>query len=514
MNILKSSAIYSFFTFVSRIFGFIRDIIFANFLGTGLIADVFYLAFRLPNTFRRIFSEGEFNSSFIPIYSKLINQTDIRNANIFAGNVFLILLFLTSIIVIIAEIFMPTFVSIFAPGFTRDVEKLDSLVVASRIIFPFLILITMCSIFTSILNAHSKFALSASLPILLNIVLSSSVLFAYYAKYNILLSLSYGVIISGILQLILLFFSVKKNKIKIFFFKSFYINGLKKFFRLFVPSIFSSGLLQINILIGTIIASYQSGAVSYLYYADRIYQLPLALIGIALGITLLPNISKQIKYSSTDEVFFTIEKTIIFALLLAIPSSVALYFLPNIIIEILFQRGSFDVLSTSSSALALKYFALGLTAFILTKILTPIYFANEKPKPPLIFAIITVLTNTVLSIILFNDYGYLGIAIATSISSWLNVILLYVHLSAAKLFSHSKKAIAPIIVIVISSSLLGIALFIFEDFYYSLDISSFFIKVSLLVLIIVISIFTYFVLISIYKPFTYASLKKEFLKNE
>ena len=225
MNILKSSAIYSFFTFVSRIFGFIRDIIFANFLGTGLIADVFYLAFRLPNTFRRIFSEGAFNSSFIPIYSKLINQTDIRNANIFAGNVFLILLFLTSIIVIIAEIFMPTFVSIFAPGFTRDVEKLDSLVVASRIIFPFLILITMCSIFTSILNAHSKFALSASLPILLNIVLSSSVLFAYYAKYNILLSLSYGVIISGILQLILLFFSVKKNKIKIFFLSHFILMG-------------------------------------------------------------------------------------------------------------------------------------------------------------------------------------------------------------------------------------------------------------------------------------------------
>ena len=197
-------------------------------------------------------------------------------------------------------------------------------------------------------------------------------------------------------------------------------------------------MLQINILIGTIIASYQSGAVSYLYYADRIYQLPLALIGIALGITLLPNLSKKIKNESNKEVFFLIEKTIIFSLLLAVPASVALFVMPYIIIETLFQHGSFDEMSSLSSAQALKYYSIGLIAFILTKILTPIYFANEKPKPPLVLSLITVVTNTVLSIVLFKNYGFVGIAIATTISSWLNIVCMYIHLHMSGLFTHSK----------------------------------------------------------------------------
>jgi putative peptidoglycan lipid II flippase len=514
MNILKSSAIYSFFTLISRIFGFIRDIIFANFLGTGLIADVFYVAFRFPNTFRRIFSEGALNSSFVPVYSKLLNQPNNTSANIFAGNISLILLFITCILVILSEIFMPIFISILAPGFIENSEKFNLLVNSSRIIFPFLILITMCSIYSSILNAHGKFALSAALPIVLNIVLILGVLTAHYFEGNILLILSYTVIIAGILQLLLLIFSIKNNNIQVSFLNKFYKNGLKKFSKLFIPSIFSSGLLQINILIGTIIASYQSSAVSYLYYADRIYQLPLALIGIALGITLLPGLSKKIKNKSSAEVFPIIEKVIIFSLLLAVPASIALFTIPNIIMEILFQRGNFNDISTTSSAQALKYFSLGLIAFILTKILTPIYFANEKPKPPLVFALITVITNTFLSIVLFKNYGFIGIAIATTISSWLNIILMYVHLHISGLFTHSKKIIIPLVVITIASFFMGILLFFAAEFYLKLIISNFFIKLILLFTIIIISIASYIALISLYKPFSYARLKLEFLKND
>ena len=172
MNILKSSGIYSFFTLISRIFGFIRDIIFANFLGTSSLADVFYVAFRFPNTFRRIFSEGALNSSFIPVYAKLLDQQDNNDANIFAGNVSLLLLITSGIIVILAELFMPSFLSILAPGFIENSDKFYSLVMASRIIFPFLVLITMCSIYSAILNAHGRFALSAAMPIILNIILT------------------------------------------------------------------------------------------------------------------------------------------------------------------------------------------------------------------------------------------------------------------------------------------------------------------------------------------------------
>ena len=232
---------------------------------------------------------------------------------------------------------MPAFVSILAPGFIENSEKFNLLVSSSRIIFPFLILITLCSIYSSILNAHEKFALSAVLPIILNIVLILAVISAFYFNENILTVLSISVIVAGILQLALLLHSIHKNNIQLTFFKIFNTNGLKNFSKLFIPSIFSSGLLQINILIGTIIASYEAGAVSYLYYADRIYQLPLALIGIALGIVLLPTISKKIKNNVSTEVFGLIEKTIIYALLLAIPASVALFIMPNIIIEILFE---------------------------------------------------------------------------------------------------------------------------------------------------------------------------------
>ena len=514
MNILKSSVIYSFFTLISRIFGFIRDIAFANFLGTGFFADIFYVAFRFPNTFRRIFSEGALNSSFIPVYAKLLDQPENENANIFAGNVSLLLLLVSGIIVILAEVFMPTFLSVLAPGFLENSDKFNSLIITSRIMFPFLVLITMCSIYSAILNAHGKFALSAAMPIVLNIFLILSVFASYNYEKNILAILSVGVIVAGILQFSILMFSLKQNKIEILFFKTFYKVGLQKFFNLFIPSLFSSGLLQINILVGTIIASYQASAVSYLYYADRIYQLPLALIGIALGIALLPSLSKKIKSGIKKEVFNLIEKTIIYALLLAIPASVALFIIPDVIMEVLFERGSFDEISTISTAKALKFFSLGLVAFILTKILTPIYFANERPRPPLVLGVLTVIINIILSILLFKNYGFVGIAIATTVSSWFNVIAMYLHLYISGIFVHSKKIFLPILIIIVSSLIIGLLLFFSAQIYANLIISNIIIQAVFLILVILISILVYFLLISFYKPFSYGTLKFEFLKNE
>ena len=305
MNVLKSSSIYSFFTFLSRIFGYLRDILIANFLGTGIYADIFFVAFRFPNTFRRIFSEGALNTAFVPIYSKIKANKNIHETQNFSGNIIMFFSVIIIFLVVIIELFMPFFIQLLAPGFLQIEEKFVELVFVARIIFPFILLITLTSIYSTILNLHNKFAISASIPIVLNIVLCISTIYAFLFSFSILYFLSIGVIVSGILQLIIVIFAVSYENIKVNLFSKIDFTNLKNFFKLFFPAFLSSGILQINILIGTIIVSYQSGAVSYLYYADRIYQLPLALIGIALSIVLLPMISREIsvkKYGSANKI--------------------------------------------------------------------------------------------------------------------------------------------------------------------------------------------------------------------
>ena len=514
MNVIKSSTIYSFFTFLSRIFGFLRDILIANFLGAGVLADIFFVAFRFPNTFRRIFSEGALNSAFVPIYSKLLLEKEKSEANKFAGNILFILALSTLLIVILVEIFMPSFLFLIAPGFSENSEKFSQLINTSRIIFPFLILISISSIYSSILNANNKFALSAALPIILNIVLCLAIMFAYYFTRDFLKFLSWGVIIGGLIQIIFLLFSTKTNKIIINFFNKTFSIYIKKFFFLFTPSFFSSGLLQINILIGTIIASYESSAVSYLYYADRIYQLPLAIVGISLGLALLPNISKKVKINSQSEVFNTIEKTIKFALLFAVPAAVALFLIPEMIVQILFERGQFDSFSTTSTASALSMFALGLVAFILIKVLTPIFFAYEDAKPPLLLSLINLFLNTLLSIIFFKSFGFVGIALATTLSAWINAILLYIFLVRKKYFIFKKDILTAVLVIIGSSLVLAVYLVFFNHYYFLYFQDSIIYKLLSVLLVVLSSISLYFFLISFYKPFSYNEIKRSFLQNE
>ena len=508
MNVLRSSFIYSFFTSISRVFGFIRDILIANFLGTGVIADIFFIAFRLPNTFRRIFSEGALNSAFVPIYTKLINENLKKRSSEFAGSIFLIFLLVSSLVVIIIEIFMPSFIAILAPGFTNDQAKFDELVKVSRIIFPFLILISVSSICSSILNSHNKFALSAALPIILNITLIIALLVAAYSMADFLIILSWSVIIAGLIQIMLLIFALSKEKIYFFFTTKVYNKNIKRFTKLFSASFFSSGLLQINILIGTIVASYESGAISYLYYADRVYQLPLALVGIAIGIALLPSISNKIKSDSHEAIHRSIEQTLLYSLLFAVPASVGIYALSEEIISVLFERGEFDEKSSLSTAKALKFYALGLIAFILMKIYTPIFFAYENAKPTLYITAINLAINTVLSVGLFINIGFIGIPIATSTSAWISVLLMNYYLKKHDYYRISKRIILPIIIIIIVSLIiyfylsllknyLGIFINLLQDY-----------EIIFLLFSVLSSILLYFILISFYKPFKYSEIKK------
>ena len=293
MNLIKSTGTFGFYTIISRILGYLRDILIAIFLGTGFLADAFFVAFRIPNTFRRLFAEGTFNAAFVPSYtSEKIKGTS--RSHRFANEIFNLLFLGLLILVLIIELFMPIFVSLIAPGFVEDDEKINLAISLTRITFPFLLFVCLSSFFSAILNSHNKFAAASAAPIILNIILIIVLLLGKSFGDNLIYYLSYGVSIAGFLQLIFLYIFVRKYfSVKINFnFK--YNKEVKTFFKKLLPSIFSSGVTQINILVGTIIASFQASAVSYLYYADRIYQINLAIAGIAIGVVILPQLSKYV----------------------------------------------------------------------------------------------------------------------------------------------------------------------------------------------------------------------------
>ena len=292
MNLLSSASIFSFYTLLSRLLGYLRDILIASFLGASIYADAFFVAFRLPNTFRRLFAEGVFNAAFIPSYTKA-NLDNAAEGKKFADDVLNLLIIILLGIVFLVEIFTPVIVYLIAPGFYEDLKKFDLAIELTRITFPFLFFVSLSSFFSGILNTNNKFAAAAASPIILNIFLILSLLISHFFNLNFGLNLSYAVTFACLFQLLFLIFFTKYYYKPSIHFKIKINSKVKFFLRKLLPSIFSSGVTQINILIGTIIASFEAGAVSYLYYADRIYQINLAIAGIAIGTVALPELTKK-----------------------------------------------------------------------------------------------------------------------------------------------------------------------------------------------------------------------------
>ena len=453
MNLIKSTGTFSFFTIISRLLGYMRDILIAVFLGAGPLADAFFVAFRIPNTFRRLFSEGTFNAAFVPSYSSINNKKKSEN---FANNIFSLLILGLLSLVFLIEIFMPIFVFLIAPGFEGDNSKMELAITLTRITFPFLLFVSLASFLSAILNSHNKFAAASAAPIILNIFLILVLIFGKMLDDQLVYYLSYAVTISGITQFIFLYFFVKKNYKPQFKF-SFKIDGkIKLFFKKLLPSIFSSGVTQINILVGTIIASFQASAVSYLYYADRIYQINLAIAGIAIGTVILPQLSKHVQNKKKEKIHLIQNKALELSLFLSIPAAIALLIASEEIISSLFGYGSFDQESVKKSAQALFYFGLGLPAFSLIKIFSTFFFARHETKIPFYISLISVLLNIFISIIFFKEIGFLIIPIATTISSWFNAISLFIILKNKKLFNFNLIFINRFIRILIVSFVMGI----------------------------------------------------------
>ena len=483
MNLLSSATILSFFTLISRILGYLRDILIAFFLGASVFADAFFVAFRLPNTFRRLFAEGTFNAAFIPSYTavKLNNK---KKGKKFADEVLSILLLVLIFIVTLAEIFTPYLLYLIAPGFVVDDIKFNLAVEFTRITFPFLLFVSLASFFSGILNSYNKFAAAAAAPIILNVVLIVVIYISYVENFNIAKQLSYGVTFAGILQLIFLIFLTYrfyKPKIKFLFIIS---KEVKFFFKKLLPSIFSSGVTQINILVGTIIASFQSGAVSYLYYAERVYQINLALAGIAVGTVSLPVLSKSIKSKNFFKVFDIQNKSIQLSLLLSIPASLGLILASEEIVNGLFGYGSFAFEDVKTTSHALRLFGYGVVAFALIKILSNFFFARDNTKIPFYISALIVFLNIFISISFFNQIGFLIIPIATSISTWIGVLLFLYILFRKKFINIKKELINNILKILISSIIMSFTLvFSLEKFSSFLDYEYIYKSIYLIIII-------------------------------
>jgi len=506
MNLISSTSTFSFFTLISRLLGYVRDILIAIFLGTGFFADAFFVAFRLPNTFRRLFAEGTFNAAFIPSYAGELTRNKVKADN-FAKDIFSLLFVILLFLVLLAEIFMPQLIFVIAPGFYKDPEKLKLAVDLSRITFPFLFFISLASFFGSILNSYNKFAAAAAAPIILNIILIGSLFISKWLNLSEVITLSYAVSVAGALQLLILFFFVKANFKPVLNLKIKIDKKIKSFFSKLLPSIFSSGVTQINILIGTIIASFQAGAVSYLYYADRIYQINLAVAGIAVGTVMLPALSKYVKLKNTKQVINLQNRALELCLFLSIPASTALVLASEEIITSLFGYGLFNHESVVNTSVALTFFAFGVPAFAILKIFSNFFFARNDTKTPFYLSVVSVIINVTISISLFGRLGFVIIPIATSISSWINVCMYCYFIKKRNLHTFDSKFIYKLPRVILSTVMMGAALYLLLGFFSDkFDYSESW-KLIYLFIIVIISLIIYFLISNFSGAFKFKDIK-------
>ncbi len=468
MKLYRAFATVGGLTLVSRILGFVRDILFAWAFGAGWVADAFNVAFRFPNLFRRLFGEGAFNSAFIPLFAKELEAHGKEEARSFAEEAMSGLFAVLVVLTIVAILAMPWLMYLLAPGFSATPEKFDLAVLLTQITFPYLLCMSMVALFSGVLNTFGKFVESSSVSIVLNLTLAAAIFIGFAMGYHNEpgggIVQAVGVFVAGVLQVWLLIDGLRRNNFTLKLRRPRMTDRMRRLIALGIPGVIAGGVTQINIMIGTVIASQQPGAVSQLYYADRLYELPLAIVGIAIGVVLLPDVSRQLRAGNHEGVLNSQNRSLEFAMLLTVPAAVALAVVPIPIIKVLFERGAFTAADTAATSAVLSIFALGLPAFVMIKVFSPAYFAREDTKTPMRYAAISLIANTIGSVVLFflfRKLGYLpqlGIAVATTLGGWLNAGLLWATLVRRGHFSLDARMGRAFAAILLSSVLMGVAL--------------------------------------------------------
>ena len=410
---------------ISRILGFVRDILIAAILGAGPVADAFFVAFKLPNFFRRLFAEGAFNAAFVPLFARHMSEGGKDAARRFAEEVLSVFVVALLLFVTAMQVAMPWLMYGFAPGFADDPLRFDLAVALAQITFPYLLFISLVSQLGGVLNALSRFAAAAATPIILNLCLIGALLglsgFAETPGH----ALAWGVAAAGAAQFIWLMIACHRAEFGLRLLRPRLTSRVKRLLILMLPGAIGAGVVQINLLIDVVIASLlPRGSVSFLYYADRVNQLPLGVIGVAVGTALLPLLSRQLRAGEHDNAMGSMNRAMEFALLLTVPAAAALMIIPDGIVAVLFERGAFGAVETAATASALAAYALGLPAYVLIKVLGPGFFAREDTVTPVKIAALCVVINLGLNLLLMGPLLHVGIALATAISAWINAGLL------------------------------------------------------------------------------------------
>ncbi|MCT8161228.1 murein biosynthesis integral membrane protein MurJ [Pseudoruegeria sp. SHC-113] len=409
-------------TLLSRLMGFVRDIMIASYLGAGPVAEAFLIAFSLPNMFRRFFAEGAFNMAFVPMFSKKLEGGE--DAAGFAREAFTGLATVVLVFTLIAQAAMPWLVLAMASGFLAD-ERFDLAVHYGRIAFPYILFISLAALLSGVLNAAGRFVAAAAAPVLLNVLFIGAMVLAAQFGWPIGEAIVWTVPLAGIAQLALVWWAAGRAGFPIRLQRPRLTPDMKRLAVIAAPAALAGGVVQVNLLVGRQVASFFDGAIAWLNYADRLYQLPLGVVGIAIGVVLLPDLSRRLRAGDAAGGQAALSRAGEVSLALTVPCAVALVVIPQQLIGVLFERGAFGPADTAATAAALAIYGLGLPAFVLQKVLQPLYFAREDTKTPFRFALVTMVINLVVAIGAAFWIGYLAAAVATSLSGWVMVLLLW-----------------------------------------------------------------------------------------
>ncbi|CAN7238852.1 murein biosynthesis integral membrane protein MurJ [Pararhizobium sp. LjRoot238] len=485
-------------TLGSRIFGFARETLMAAALGTGPMADVFYAAFRFPNLFRRLFAEGAFNAAFVPLFSKEIEANGTEGAKRFSEEVFGVLFSVLFLLTIVMELSMPLLVRfIIAPGFADDPEKFGITISMAAVMFPYLMCMSLTAMMSGMLNSLHHFFAAAVAPIFLNVVMIGALFYALYTGADPLATawyLSWGVLAAGVLQLAVVYFGVLHAGMSIGLRFPRFTPNVKRLLILAVPAAITGGITQINQLVGQAIASAQDGAIAALQYADRIYQLPLGVVGIAVGVVLLPELSRALKGGNLREAGNLQNRSIEFVLFLTIPAAFALWVLSDEIIRVLYERGAFHAQNTAIVGSILAIYGIGLPAFVLIKALQPGFYAREDTKTPMRFSVVAVAVNCGLALTLFPRLGAPGIAAAEATAGWISTILLFVTLLRRGHLVWEWALMRRTALLIVSAAVMGGVLYYLRNIFEASLASgaSLLTKIGALGLLIAVSMIVYF----------------------
>ncbi|MSO64325.1 MAG: murein biosynthesis integral membrane protein MurJ [Alphaproteobacteria bacterium] len=427
MNLSRAIATIGGYTMVSRVLGFLRDILMAALLGTGLVADAFFVAFKLPNFFRRLFAEGAFNAAFVPLFAHTQQSEGSVDAETLAAEVLSVLLTVLFVFVSLMQVGMPVAMLVLAPGFADEPAKFDLTVDLARVTFTYLLFISLVSLQGGILNSLGRFAAVAATPVLLNLCMIGALLVAAQAGAAVGHALAWGVALAGVVQFWWLAYELRRTGFRLVLPRPRLSRRVRETLRLMAPGALGAGAVQINLLVDVVIASFlPQGSISFLYYADRVNELPVGVIGIAVGTAMLPLLSRQVAAGDERGIQATQNRAVEAALLLALPATAGTLALAFPIVSVLFQRGAFDPAATGATAWALIAFTCGLPAYVLIKVLTPGYFARKDTRTPVRIAILSLVVNLSLNLALMGPLKHVGLALATALAAWLNAALLAV----------------------------------------------------------------------------------------